>query len=117
MRNLFGRVVATAIVVYIVSLLTDFIDVRSSTALIVFALVYVGVGLILRPLMLALGFPVSIITLGLFVVVINAWILMIADLLVKGILLNGFLSAFIVSAAVMFIEGFFVEKEPKFKAV
>lgn len=44
----------------------------------------------IRPFIILLTLPLTILTLGLFTLVINAWILMLADKLVDGFEINGF---------------------------
>ncbi|SHK53008.1 phage holin family protein [Hymenobacter psychrotolerans] len=52
---------------------------------------------ILKPILKLFGFPITVLTLGLFLLVINAVIVMIADYLIPGFKLDGFVSALIFS--------------------
>lgn len=63
-----------------------------STALIV-ALVLGLINAILRPLLVLLTLPVTLLTLGLFIFVINALLFQLADKLVNGFNVGGFWSA------------------------
>ena len=65
--------------------------------------------------MMAVLLPFSIITLGIFVVVINAWIIMIADWMTPSIQIGGFINAFIIALIMMFIGRFQIQKEPRTK--
>lgn len=44
----------------------------------------------IKPILVFLTFPITILTLGLFILVINAWILMLVDKLVEGFKIYGF---------------------------
>lgn len=54
------------------------------------ALVLTVLNWLLRPLLMVIALPLNLITLGLFVLVINAWIVMLADMLVSGWQMPGF---------------------------
>jgi putative membrane protein len=59
------------------------------TALIV-ALVLSIANIIVKPILILFTIPITIMTLGLFLLVINAIIIMLADYLVDGFFVNGF---------------------------
>ena len=44
----------------------------------------------IKPILLFLTFPITILTLGLFILVLNAWILMVIDKLVEGFTIKNF---------------------------
>lgn len=116
MRNIVSRFAGTLAIVYLLSMMTDTVVIDKSLALLWFGIILFGIGLILRPLFLAIGLPISLITLGIFVVVINAWIIMIADWMTPGIQIGGFINAFIVALGAMIIEELSREREPEFEA-
>lgn len=55
------------------------------------------VNMLVRPLVVVLTIPLTIITLGLFLFVVNALMLMLASALVPGIKVNSFGAAFLAS--------------------
>lgn len=67
------------------------------TALLVSALVLGFVNAVLRPVLILLTFPLTFLTLGLFILVINALMLLLVAKLVQGFKLAGFWTAFFVS--------------------
>ena len=86
----------TALVVYILSkLLVPHVVIDSFSTAIIFALVLAILNAIVKPLLILLTLPLTIITLGLFLLVINVLIILLADHFVKGINIDGFLWAFI----------------------
>jgi len=66
------------------------------TALIL-AVVLAVLNAIVRPILVLLTIPVTILTLGLFLLVINAVIILLADSLIAGFDTSGFLTALLFS--------------------
>lgn len=62
------------------------------TALIVAALLGVA-NLVLKPILVILTLPISIITLGLFTIVINGFLFWFVGTIVKGFSVSGFMAA------------------------
>lgn len=92
------NIIITAIVVYVLSkLLAPHVSIKSMTTAIIFALVLSILNFIVKPLIILLTLPLTIITLGFFLLVINVVIIMLADKFVSGIRIDGFLWAFIFS--------------------
>jgi len=86
----------TAVVVYVLSiLLKPHVVINSFSTAIIFALVLAVLNAIGKPLLILLTLPLTIITLGLFLLVINVLIILLADKFVSGIKIDGFLWAFI----------------------
>lgn len=73
------------------------VKVTNLTAALIAALVLGLVNTLIRPVLVLLTLPVSIVTLGLFILVINALLFWAVTAFVDGIQVNGFLSAFIAS--------------------
>ncbi|MES2773759.1 MAG: phage holin family protein [Bacteroidota bacterium] len=86
----------TAVVVYGLSkLLAPHVAINSFTTAIIFAVVLAILNALVKPLIILLTLPLTIITLGLFLLVVNVLITMLADKFVSGIKIDGFLWAFI----------------------
>jgi putative membrane protein len=69
----------------------------SAGALWVAALLLGLVNAVVRPILIVLTLPLTIVTLGLFLLVINALMLMLVSALVKGFKVNGFWTALFAS--------------------
>lgn len=110
MRQVSIRVISLILSIYILSMAMDTVLIEKSIALIWLGLIYFAISLILRPLLLGLLLPVTVLTLGAFVLVINAWVLMIADKMTPNIQIGGFVNACIIALIVMVIEGFLKER-------
>ncbi len=90
------NILITAVAVFILSkVLSPYVSINSMTTAIIFALVLAALNFIVKPLIILLTLPLTIITLGLFLLVINVIIIMLADKFVSGIRIDGFLWAFI----------------------
>lgn len=78
------------------------------TALIVAVLLGVA-NLILKPILVVLTLPISIITLGLFTLVINGLLFWFIGTIVKGFSVSGFMAAFL-GALVVSVANYFGDK-------
>ncbi len=86
------NILITAVVVYVLSkLLAPHVAINSVTTAIIFAIVLGILNFIVKPLLILLTIPLTLITLGLFLLVINVIIIMLADKLISGIKIDGFL--------------------------
>ena len=88
--NFIIRLLVTAAVAYGLAYLLKGIHIDSYWTALVFALVLAIVNLIVRPLLIILTIPLTIITLGLFLLVINALMVLLASKVVDGITVDGF---------------------------
>ena len=90
------RLLITAAVAYGLSLiLTPHIRIDSFVTAIIFSLVLAFLNAIVKPILIILTLPITIITLGIFLLVINVLMIILAGKLVSGIHIDGFLWAFI----------------------
>ena len=70
----------TAVAVYILSIvLKPHVEISSFTSAIIFALVLAFLNAIVKPLLVILTLPITVITLGLFLLIINAIIILLAQ--------------------------------------
>ena len=88
--NFIIRLLVTAGVAYGLAYLLKGIHIDSYWTALVFALVLAIVNLIIRPLLIIFTIPLTIITLGLFLFVINALMVLLAAKVVDGITVDGF---------------------------
>ncbi len=87
----------TAVALWGASLVFKGIRFSGISTLIISALLLGFANAVLRPLLLILTFPLTLITLGLFVLVINALLLMLVAKVVKGFTISSFWTAFFAS--------------------
>lgn len=74
---------------------------------LVLAVVLGAINLLIRPLLLILTLPINILTLGLFSLVINALLVLLASAIVPGFAVAGFWSAFFFAVALAIINWIF----------
>lgn len=87
------RWVISALSVILVEYIVPGIHVSTFWTALLVALVLGIVNLIIRPLLILLTLPVTVITLGLFIFVINAAMLLLTETIVKGFEVDGFAAA------------------------
>ncbi|HBO99799.1 MAG: hypothetical protein UU48_C0002G0116 [Candidatus Uhrbacteria bacterium GW2011_GWF2_41_16] len=75
-------------------------------AALIAALVLGLVNAIIRPFLLILTLPATIVTLGLFIFVVNALMLWLMSTVVKGVTIDGFVPAFM-TAIFLWVVGLF----------
>jgi putative membrane protein len=94
MQGLVVRWLVSALALYLTSLVVPGIQIQGVASLL-FAAVTIGIlNAVVRPVILLLTLPLTIVTLGLFVLVVNAGMLWLASEVVKGFEVHGFWSAF-----------------------
>ena len=101
--NLIIRLLVTAVVAFFLTKILSGVHFEGFSTAIVFAIVLGILNLIVSPVLKILGLPLTIITLGLFSLVINALVILIADYFIDGMTIDGFLWAFIFSIALSLI--------------
>jgi len=88
--NFLLRIVITAVVAFALSAVLPGIHIHSFWTAIVLSLVLAVLNFFLKPILIILTLPITILTLGLFLFVINALIVYFASDLVPGFQVNGF---------------------------
>ncbi|MBE5967439.1 MAG: phage holin family protein [Lachnospiraceae bacterium] len=93
MTKLFMKYISIILTIYLLSFVSHTIQIDSIPALLIMGLVLLVVNLILKPILLLITLPFSLLTLGLFSFIVNAWTIMIADHFVANISMGGFLNS------------------------
>lgn len=96
----------SALAIVVTGYLLPGVQISSFLAALVTAVVLGVINAILRPILIILTLPLNILTLGLFTLVINAIIILIASELVPGFKVSGFWWALIFSVILSIINGF-----------
>jgi putative membrane protein len=94
MRGLIIRFVVTGVAVLLASQIVPGIVVESAGAGLAAIVLLALLNALVRPLLYLLSIPLIIMTLGLFIVIINAILLQLTASLVKGFVVEGFWAAF-----------------------
>jgi len=91
------RLLLNALAVVILSKILTGVDVDSYTTAIIVAVVLALLNLVLKPILVIFTLPATILTLGLFLFVINAIIILLADKLIDGFSVANFWIALLFS--------------------
>lgn len=92
-----AKIILTALAAYFSAWITPGVDIKSLGSAIVVALVLTVLNIFVRPILEFISIPVTIITLGLFLLVINAVIILIASYFVGSFHVSGFWAALLFS--------------------
>ena len=100
MKNIFIRLVVNMAALLVAVNIVSGTDISRWGTLIAAALVIAVLNAVIKPLLIILTLPINILTLGIFTLFINAFLMYLTSALVKGFFLKDFWSAF--WAAVVF---------------
>jgi len=95
--NLIIKLLLSAIIVFVLSYLVPGVTITSLTRSLMVAVVLSLLNTFLKPILVFLTIPVTLFTLGLFLLVINAIIILICDYFIDEFRVDGFLTALIFS--------------------
>lgn len=98
------RILLSALAVVILAKILPGVSVDSYVTAIVVAIVLSLLKLIVKPILVILTLPVTILTLGLFLLIINAVIIILADKLVNGFTVSGIWWALLFSLLLSFFQ-------------
>ncbi len=97
------RTIITAFAIVLVAELVPGISVSSVYSAIFAALLLALLNAVVRPVFVLLTFPITILTLGLFIFFINAWLFLAVDYFIDGFTVDGFWPAFLGSLIVSIV--------------
>lgn len=109
MKKIFGVLVANFLSFYILDMMFKNIYFSKPSAFIAMAIIFSLVNLTIKPILKVLSLPITIVSLGLFSLVINAVVLEIAFNLVGSASIGSFGTAFWASIVLSFINNFIRE--------
>ncbi|MGJ8548009.1 phage holin family protein [Winogradskyella wichelsiae] len=95
--NLIIRLLLNALAVFILANILSGVNVDGYLGAIIVALVISILNLLVKPILVILTLPATIFTLGLFLLVINAIIILLADKLIGGFSVSSFWTALLFS--------------------
>ncbi|OGS72158.1 MAG: hypothetical protein A3F91_03145 [Flavobacteria bacterium RIFCSPLOWO2_12_FULL_35_11] len=102
--NLILKIVLTAVAVLVIAHFLPGVSVVNFTSAVIVAVVLALLRVTIKPLLIILTLPVTILTLGLFLLVINALIILLADNLIDGFHVTGFWIALLFSLILSIFE-------------
>jgi putative membrane protein len=93
----------TALALWLTSFIFHGISFNSKKSLLISALLLGLINAVIRPVVIILTIPLTLITFGLFLLVINAVMMLFVSALVSGFKISGFWTAFFASIVVTLI--------------
>ncbi|ROR23903.1 putative membrane protein [Mobilisporobacter senegalensis] len=106
MTKIFLKYLSIILSIYGLSMIIDTIYIDDISDLLIMGFVLLIVNLLLKPLLLLITLPFSILTLGLFNFIVNAWTIMIADNFVDGVNMGGFMNSLLAAFIIVVIHHF-----------
>jgi putative membrane protein len=95
--NLILRILLSALAVILLAKFLPGVALDGFTSAIIVAIVIALLNAILKPILVILTLPITIVTLGLFLLVINAGIILLADKFIDGFAVSSFWTALLFS--------------------
>lgn len=106
MVNLIVRILISAFSVYVASLILPGVTINSFQTALIVAVVLGAINMFIKPVLILLTLPLTLLTFGLFAFVLNALLILLASNLVPGFTVDGLLWALTFSFVVSIISGF-----------
>ena len=109
------KILLTAAAVMLLAYILPGVGVESYWSAIIVAVVLALLRLIVKPILVFLTFPITIVTLGLFLLVINAFIIQMADYFISGFAVRNFFFSLLFSILLTFLQSVLysvLEKDP-----
>ncbi len=94
------KILITAVAAFVAAYFLPGVEIADIKTTIIVAIVLALLNTFLKPILVWLTIPVTIITLGLFLLIINAIIVKLADYFIDGFTVQGWLSAILFSLIV-----------------
>jgi putative membrane protein len=107
------RIIVTSIVAFGLSYILNGISIDTFWTAIAVAVVLAVLNAIIKPILIILTLPITLVTLGLFLFVINALIILFADRLIAGFKVDGFWWALLFSLLLSFVSSLMYREEKK----
>lgn len=107
MKFLLDTIISTLAIMVVAYLMEPHVTVDSVLTALILALVLAALNFIVKPILVLLTLPVTILTLGLFLLVVNTFIILIASSLVKGFYVESFWWAMLFSMVLSLVSSIF----------
>lgn len=107
------RVVVTSVIAFGLSYILSGVHIDTFWTAIIFAVVLAIFNAILKPILILLTFPITLVTFGLFLFVINACIILLAEKVVPGFVVDGFWWALLFSLLLSIVSSLLYREDNK----
>ena len=96
--NFITKILFSAVIAFVLSKILSGVHIDNIFTALIFALVLAALDALVKPILVLLTLPVTVVTLGLFLFAINAIVILFASNLINGIRIDGFWWAMLFSA-------------------
>ena len=120
MKGFVARFIVNLLLLALVAYMFEGIHVSSALALVFAGIILGLLNAFLRPILILLTLPLTILTLGIFIFVINALLLLMTSAMVKGFDISGFwtaLAAALVYSALSFLATLFLSDSGRVEVI
>lgn len=107
------RILVTGAVAFGLSYILKGIHIDTYWTAILFALVLAVINIIIRPIFILLTIPITVVTFGLFLFVINALLVLLAAKFISGIQIDGFWWGLLFSFLLSLVSSILFSKPPE----
>jgi putative membrane protein len=104
--NILIRILITSLAAFAAAYLLPGVHINQYTTAIILAIVLALLNVIIKPILIILTLPITVVTLGLFLLVINAVIILVAAHFIGGFRVEGFWWALFFSIVLSVITSF-----------
>ena len=111
MRRLLIGWIIGAVFLYVLSFLFSGIAIDGPIHALVAAIVLGLINATVKPVLQIISLPITVLTLGIFYLVVNGLMLMLVSALVPGFYVSGFGTAFFAAIVLSLLNAVFVEKD------
>jgi putative membrane protein len=109
--NFIVRIIISAVVAFGLSYILRGVHIENFTTALILALVLAVLNAVIKPILIILTLPITIVTFGLFLFVINAGIILMAGHFVSGFKVDGFWWALLFSLLLSILTSILYGKE------
>ncbi len=95
--NILIRILVTSLAAFVAAWIAPGVHINQFSTAVIFALVLGLLNFFIKPIFIILTLPITIVTMGLFLLVINALIILIAAHYIHGLHVSGFWAALLFS--------------------
>lgn len=92
-KGIFIRWIATSVAIVIASQIIKGIEIASIKAAFLSAVILGILNAFVKPVLILISFPLTVLTFGMFLFVINGFLLYLVSFIVKGFIIDRFISA------------------------
>jgi len=107
--GLFTKLFGNTLSIFTASYLLNGVHVDSLSTALIIAIILAILNVTLKPFLVLITFPITLLSFGLFLIVINVIVFRIASSLVSGFYIDGFLWALMYSILVSIVNGVLFE--------